>query len=118
MAVDDLENLAGPYEFLEIIEGKPVTFHPIRWELGKAQTHPPWTAPGVLKWYEVIRIHLPTTEKPLYPHYYDIGQKTLVPQLKTVLPHARSEGVGVTIEAFGFGAKKRFSVGLETLQPA
>ncbi len=117
MALSELEVLVGPYEFLEILEGKPVTFHVIRWELGRAQTHPPWTPEGTLIWYEVLRMHLPTTEKPLFPFYYDVGQKTLVPQLKAVLPQATIQGVGITIAAVGSGAKKRFSVSLEVAQP-
>ena len=110
--MSELPGLEGPYEFLDIADGQTVTFHPTRWEIGKAQTHPPWTAPGVLIWYEVLRLHLPTTEKVLYPHWYDIGQKTLVPQLKALLPAAKLQNAGITIEAVGFGPKKRFSVGL------
>ena len=117
MAISDLETLEGPYEFLDLIEGKPMTFHPIRWENGKALSHPPWTVEGTLVWSEIIRIHLPTTEKPLYPHYWDFGAKTLVPQLKGLLPAAALQGVGITLEAHGFGPKKRFSVGLEVAQP-
>jgi len=115
MAFPELETLPGPYEFLEVIEGTPMTFHPISWEIGKAQTQPPWLPPGTLRWYEVLRMHLPTTEKPLYPHYYDLGQKTLVPQLKALLPQAAIQNAGITIAAVGFGPKKRFSVGLETV---
>lgn len=117
MALSELETLEGPYEFLELLDGQPMTFHPIRWELGKALSHPPWTPVGTLVWSEIIRLHLPRTEKPLFPYYYDFGAKTLVPQLKAVLPQAKIQGVGITITAVGSGSKKRFSVGLETLQP-
>lgn len=117
MALSELPLLEGPYEFLEVVEGQPRTFNPISWELGRAQTQPPWKPPGTLIWYEVLRIHLPTTEKPLYPYYYDLGQKTLVPQLKALLPQASIQGVGITIAAVGIGPKKRFSVGLEVSQP-
>ena len=105
--------LEGPYEFLKLEPGKPVTFHVIRWELGRVEYHPPWEKPGVLVWSRVLRLHLPTTEKPLFPHYYDVGAKTLVPQLMALLPRARAEKVGITIEAVGTGAAKRFSVGTE-----
>lgn len=116
MALEDMPTLEGPYEFLLLEPGVRRTFHVIAWDHGKAQTHPPWTAEGTLVWNEIIRIHLPRTEKPLYPYYYDFGQKTLVPQLKALLPRAALEGVGITLEAVGSGAKKRFSVGTETAQ--
>ena len=109
----ELPVLEGPYEFLDIPTGEAVTLHPTSWEVGRAETHPPWLAPGVMVWNEVLRMHLPTTEKPTYPYWFDVGQKTLVPQLKAVLPRARAEGVGITIEAVGRGPKKRFSVGTE-----
>ncbi len=116
MALSELPLLEGPYEFLEVVEGQPVTFHPIQWELGRAQTQPPWLPAGTLVWYEVLRMHLPRTEKPLFPYYFDVGQKTLVPQLRAVLPQATLQGVGITIAAVGSGPKKRFSVGLEVAQ--
>lgn len=115
MSIEELPVLEGPYEFLDIPTGTSVTLHPIRFEIGRAQTHPPWTPPGTLIWYKIVRIHVPTTDKPTYPHRWDIGQKTLVPQLEGILPRARAEGVGITIGAVGEGAKKRFSVSLETV---
>jgi len=117
LALPELETLQGPYEFLELVDGQPKTFHPTRWELGKAQTRPPWKPEGTLVWNEIIRLHLPRTEKPLFPHYFDFGAKTLVPQLKAVLPQANIQGVGITITAVGSGPKKRFSVSLEVFQP-
>lgn len=109
----ELPVLEGPYEYLKLEDGESVTFHVIKWELGRAESHPPWRPPGVLEWYRVLRLHLPTTEKPTYPHWVDVGQKTLVPQLIPLLPRAKAQGVGITIEAVGVGPKKRFSTGLE-----
>lgn len=109
----ELRVLEGPYEFLDVPTDEEVTFHPIRWELGRVESHPPWRPAGVLEWSRVLRLHLPTTEKPTYPHWFDVGQKTLVPQLETLLPRAAMERVGITIRAVGSGPKKRFSVGTE-----
>lgn len=115
MSIEDLPVLPGPYEFIDIPTDTSVTLHPIRWEVGRVHAHPPWTPPGTLIWYEVIRIHVPMTDKSTFPHRWDIGQKTLVPQLHAILPRARLEGAGIVIGAVGSGAKKRFSVSLETL---
>lgn len=114
MALMELPVLEGPYDYLKLEDGESVTFHVIKWELGRAESHPPWRPEGVLVWSRVLRLHLPTTEKPAYPHWIDVGQKTLVPQLTAVLPRAAMERAGITIVAVGAGAKKRFSVGLET----
>lgn len=115
MPLETLPVLEGPYEFLKLAPGESVTFHVIRWQLGRVEYHPPWRPAGVLEWSRVLRMHLPTTEKPTFPHYFDVGQKTLVPQLEVVLPRAAMERVGITIMAVGSGPKKRFSVGLETV---
>lgn len=109
----ELDVLEGPYEFLDVPTGTTVTLHPIRWEIGRVEFHPPWRPAGVLEWARVLRLHLPTTEKPTYPHYFDVGQKTLVPQLRVVLPRARMERVGIIITAVERGPKKRFQVGTE-----
>ena len=111
----ELPVLEGPHDFLKLETDESITLHPTGWELGRAETHPPWRPEGVLEWSRVLRLHLPTAEKPTYPHYYDVGQKTLVPQLEAILPRAAMERVGITIRAVGFGPKKRFSVGLETV---
>ena len=115
--MSDLPRLDGPYEFLEMFDGTIYTFHAISWDLGTAMTQPPWKPEGQLQHSVVLRIHLPTTEKPLFPYYYDFGQKTLVPQLVRLLPAAKLQGVGIMITPVGHGAKKRVSVGLETAQP-
>ncbi len=114
-SVSELPTLEGPYEFAEVVEGKPLILSPTSFEIGKAQTHPPWTPAGTMIWYEIVRIHVPTTQKPLFPYYWDFGQKTLVPQLKALLPTAKLQNASITVEAVGTGPKKRFSVGLTTV---
>lgn len=115
-SVAELPTLEGPYEFAEVVEAKPLVLSPTSFEIGKAQTHPPWMPAGTLVWYEIVRIHVPHEEKPTFPYYWDFGQKTLVPQLKVLLPQARLQKSAITIEAVGTGPKKRFSVGLRTAQ--
>lgn len=110
--VMELPLLESPMSFLELEDGASVTYHVSDWQLGRSQVSRPWMPPGDLTWVTVLRLHVLQEEKPMFPHYVDVGQKTLIPQLAPILPRARAEGASVRIEAVGIGPKKRFSVSL------
>ena len=112
MGLMELPVLESPMSFLELEDGESVTYHPWRWDRGRAQVARPWMPAGDLTWVEVLRLHLPESEKPMFPHYVDVGQKTLIPQLVPVLPSVVAARQGVRIRAVGKGPKKRFSVEL------
>jgi len=112
VSVMELPVLDGPMSFLELEDGQSVTYHPWRWDRGRALTAAPWRAPGDVRWTEVLRLHVPESEKPMFPHYVDAGQKTLIPQLTPLLPSAVAVRQGIRILAVGTGPKKRFSVEL------
>ena len=110
--VEAVKRLEGPFEFLDIPHCETVTLKPVSWELGLASVHPPWTGPGVMKDVQVLRIHVSKEDKPLFPHYFDLGQKTLVPQVMALLTAGVPEGYGIRIHAVGTAPKKRFEVSL------
>ena len=112
MVVMELPVLESPMSFLELEDGQSVTYHVMDWQRGRAQVARPWMPAGDQTWVEVLRMHVLKSEKPMYPHYVDVGQKTLIPQLVPILPRARAEEAGIRIGAVGTGPKKRFSVGL------
>ena len=104
--------LKGPFEFLDLPNCETVTLKVLSWDFGRAMVHPPWLPPGELRETEVLRIHVPKEQKPLFPHYYDMGQRTLVPQVMALLTAGVPEGYGIRIHAVGTGPKKRFEVSL------
>jgi len=87
-------------------------FRPVDWEFGLARVHPPWRPPEVVEEVEVLRVHVDPKEKPLFPHYWDIGQKTLVPQVMALLTKGIPGGYAIKIHAVGVAPKKRFEVSL------
>jgi len=99
-------------EFLDIPHCESVVLKPVSWEFGLAATHAPWEPAGVVKDREVLRIHVSPEDKPLFPHYWDLGQKTLVPQVMAPLTAGIPEGYGIRIHAVGTAPKKRFEVSL------
>jgi len=107
-----VERLSGPFEFLELAHCESVTIRPVDWEFGLATVHPPWLPPERLVDVEVLRIHVSREDKPLFPHYWDLGQKTLVPQVMALLTAGVPEGYGIRIHAVGTAPKKRFEVSL------
>ena len=99
-------------EFLELAHCEEVVLKPVSWDFGLATVHQPWDPPGVLKDVQVLRIHVSPEDKPLFPHYFDLGQKTLVPQVMALLTAGIPEGYGIRIHAVGTAPKKRFEVSL------
>lgn len=74
--------------------------------------HPPWLPEGEYRDTDVLRIHVLPADKPLFPHYYDLGQKTLIPQVMAILTAGVPADHGIKIHAVGVGPKKRFQVSL------
>jgi hypothetical protein len=106
------KRLEGPFEFLELAHCQSITLRPVEWEFGLATVHPPWLPPERLVDVEVLRIHLSREDKPLFPHHWDLGQKTLIPQVMALLTKGIPEGYAIHIHAVGVAPKKRFEVSL------
>ena len=98
--------LKSPMEILEIKDGESITFHVEQWEIDKAVIKPPH-APGG-KVIDAVRVHVPQAEKPLFPHYWDIGAVGLVAQLLPFLEQPNFAARKYTVTAFGEAPKKRF----------
>lgn len=98
--------LKAPMEIFEIEDGQSISFHVVNWELDKTVIHPPHAPAG--KVVDTIRVHLPESEKPLFPHYYDMPAVSLVAQLLPFLERPNFRDRTYTITAFGVAPKKRF----------
>ena len=113
--LEGIKRLDSPFEFLDIPHCQSVVLKPVDYEFGIGTVHPPWTPTGTLVDTQVLRVHLEPADKPLFPHYWDIGQKTLVPQVMSILTAGVPDGYGIKIHAVGTAPKKRFEVSLVPL---
>ena len=110
--VEAAKELVSPYEILELADCQSITLRPVRYETGRFTFHPKWMRPGEVKTVLAIRIHVPTEDKPIFPHYWDITASTLVPQVMALLTAGVPEGYGIKVHAVGTAPKKRFEVSL------
>ncbi len=72
--------LSEPMELLELNDGETLTFRVTRWEEEEAIIKPAHAPQG--KVVNVLRIHVPIEQKPIFPQYWDITSKRARAQLK------------------------------------
>ena len=99
-----------PMELLELANGQSTTFHVESWELGETVIHPTWPGAPPEKRINVLRVVVPSTDKPLFPHYWDVTSKTLIAQMLPYLQASGFEKKSFTITAHGEAPKKRFTL--------
>ena len=107
-----IKRLEGPFDMLTLNDCESVILKPTEWEFGTAETSAPWRAPEAKRVIEVVRVHLAPEDKPLFPHYYDIPQRTLIPQVMAILTAGVPEGHAIKIHAVGRAPDKKFAVSL------
>jgi len=71
--------LAEPMELLELEDGASLTFRVTRWEREDAIIKPAHAPQG--KVVSVLRVHVPTEDKPIFPQYWDITSKRAIAQI-------------------------------------
>lgn len=103
-----MAEIPKPVEVLELQHGEAVTFHVERWEKGQLTIFPAHAPQGKL--VDVIRVHVKHTDKEHFPYYYDLTASSLVAQIEPQLRRTDYQGITFRVTAFGFGAKKRFSL--------
>ena len=105
--------LEGPYEILELGDGGSLTLHPLAWAEGEMTIHPRFQRSPKL--INVIRVWVPTSDKPLFPDYFDLTAATLVAQMRPILRRTDFRELAITITKHGVAPKARYSV---TVAPA
>jgi len=103
-----MAELSKPYEILEWRDGESRTFTIESWETGTLTINPRDGRPP--KEIEVLRLHVPPSEKPTYPPYWDITSARLVSQLKSLLETHRGARRQVQVTAIGRPPQTHFSV--------
>lgn len=99
--------LSPPIELLDLpAEGELVT-RVTRMEEDQAFIKPSRAPQGVT--VQVIRLHVPATDKPTAPLWWDVTATTLHPSLRVQIPAAIADQRWVRIRKFGVAPRARFS---------
>lgn len=104
-----MAELQSPVELLELQDGQSQSFRALRYDKGTLTIHPVRT-PGVEKVVTALRVHVPTEDKPLFPHYWDLTATTLIAQLEPHLQRPDLSRIRFKITARGISVRKRFEV--------
>lgn len=105
---ENVPELPGPYEILELADGQTVTLHPERFDLGWMPITPTDGRPG--KKIIALRLHVRRADKPIGPSFYDVTAQHLVNDLLPIVEPPRLPGYAVRITKHGFAPRARFTV--------
>ena len=106
--VQDLDELPGPYEILELNDGQTIDLHVEQFEQGRAVITPRDGRPP----HEVpfLRVHVPPADKDTLPHYWDVTAKHLIAGLLGYLDAGLRAGRTFRITKHGKPPKARFTL--------
>ncbi len=103
-----MAELAKPYELLELQDGQSVAFSVLRFERGETTIYPGHKPEG--KRINVLRVHVPVSDKPTFPSYYDLTSERLIAQLGAELARPDVSRLRFRITARGIPPKRTFEV--------
>jgi len=105
-----MSELPGPYEILELEDGRSVRLRISGFEWGETTIRPRYAGAPEEKRIPVLRLKVLPEFKPVGPPYWDLTSKTLQAQLRPLLRGLVETSGEFTITAHGSGPGKRFSV--------
>lgn len=108
--------IESPYELLELADGASLRIHVERWEEGTAPVTPRDGRPA--KVVRALRLHVPRSEKALFPFYWDLTSQRLIAQLLPMLPGIRDGKRLLRITKRGTGPSAGFEVEVAGSTPA
>ena len=103
-----VRELPHPYELFVIEEGDVAEFTVVSFEQGMIESRQTWLPGSPTTWKPGVRLHVDPRDKPDFPHYYDVVQARLVPQVLPIV--TRGVPVRLRIRARGAPPKKYHSV--------
>lgn len=106
--LDELENLPGPFEILEMMDKEEITLRPLDFALGKAMIEPRDGQPP--KMIRILRIHVSPDFKPTLPQYWDLTAQHLVAGLYPYFSRPGWKGRVFTIKKIGQAPRARFTL--------
>jgi len=110
MMAEELRRLPEPYEILDLPDRGSESFRVTSWEQGTMVIKPRYRGAPAEKVITVLRMHVPTEDKPFFPHYWDLTSKTCMAQLVPMLMDPRYRDYRYTITKYGVAPRARFTV--------
>lgn len=107
---EELEELPGPYELLDLMDNQTIEFRVTNWSQGTIKIHPRYPGAPAEKTIPVMRLRVPFQDKPTGVQYYDVTSKTLQAQLLPMLMNSRYMDYVYRITKHGVRPRARFSL--------
>ena len=107
---EELRELLGPYELLDLGDRETATLRIVSSERGTMLIHPKYAGAPPEKRIPVLRVHLRPGVKPYPPNYFDITSKTLQAQLQPFLFEPGFENYEYVITKHGVPPRARFTL--------
>ena len=105
---DELRELPGPYEILELRDGETRELMITSYSRGRVTIYPPHRPTG--KVIEALRVHVPKEYKDYFPWYWDITSKFLCAQMLGYLEAGDFKNKRYIITKHGVAPKARFEL--------
>jgi len=100
--------VSSPFEIFDLPSGGELVTRVLTFEQGKATIKPARAPQGVE--VDVVRIHVPSDDKPHVPYYWDLTATRLLPTLVAALPAVVAGKRWIRIHKEGIAPRARFSL--------
>jgi hypothetical protein len=107
---EELLYLPGPFEILELQDGKTIRLRITEWAYGKMLIKPRYYGAPEEKEINVLRLHVDPSFKPTAPHYWDFTAGTAIASILPELRAKKHQTHVLVLTAHGEAPKKRFTV--------
>jgi len=107
---EEMPFLEGPYEILELADGKQIRLRIREWAYGKMLIKPRYYGAPAQKEIAALRLFVDPADKLTAPHYWDFTAGTAITD---ILPELRAKKHAthiLVLTAHGEAPKKRFTV--------
>lgn len=105
---EQLPELDGPYEVLDLNDGDSLILHIKDWQIGTVVIHPRDKPSG--KMVRALRVHLKEGTKLHFPYYWDLTSQRLIAQIEPFLLQPGYQDKVFTIIKHGVAPKARFTL--------
>jgi len=106
--VEDLAEVAEPFELLDMQDGETKVLRIVRWEFGKCFIHP--RDGREPRWVPCLRVWVPAEDKATIPDYWDITSKHLANALRGYLTRGDHERYAFKVTKHGRPPTARFTL--------
>jgi len=104
----ELEEISKPYQILDMDDGESQDMTVVDYALGKGHIKPARAPEGVT--VPILRVQVPSEERPRAANWWDITSKTLIAQMLPALDTWKADERTVTVTKYGRAPSARFGL--------